>query len=105
MKNTLRVTFKNIREIRMGSPYNVCDASFTGNWIPPLSTNDWQNIKAVSPDKQKMALVLWNTAGNYPGFHIVRIDVKNKKYHKTKRIYGICKSFIGIMAISFGKNR
>lgn len=92
MKPKLRVRFRNKREIRMGSPYSICDISFSGEWIPPLPETDWQDRKAVSPDGETMALVLWNTAGNCPGFHVIRIDLKNRTYHKTKRIMGICKS-------------
>jgi hypothetical protein len=91
MADKLRVRFSNIGEIRMGSPYNVCDVSFYGDWIPSLPTTDWQDIKATSPDKKKIALVLWNATGNIPGFHIIRIDIQSESYHKTKRILGLCK--------------
>lgn len=91
MKKGLKVKFLNVREIRMGSPYNLCEIKFEGEWIPPLPTEDWQDLKAQSPDGRYLALVQWNTKGNIPGFHIVRIDKKRKKYHKTKRIMGLCK--------------
>ena len=91
MNRGLRVRFLNVREIRMGSPYNLCEIEFDGEWIPPLSTEDWQDLKAQSPDKRYLALVQWNAAGNVPGFHVVRIDTKKKNYHKTKRIMGLCK--------------
>lgn len=75
----------------MGSPYRVCDATFRGEWIPDLPPSDWQNIKAVSPDKNHTALVRWNAAGNVPGFHVIRIDVNKRRCHKTRRIMGLCK--------------
>jgi hypothetical protein len=87
----LNVKFRTVREIRMGSPYNLCEIEFEGEWIPPLPTYDWQDLKAQSPDKRYLALVQWNTFGNVPGFHVVRIDVKNRRIHKTRRILGICK--------------
>mgnify|MGYP006305371023 CR=1 FL=1 len=90
-KEKLTIKFKNIREIRMGSPYQVCEISFKGEWIPPLPDYDWQDIKAISPDKNQIALVRWNTLGNIPGFHIIRINVEKKSYHKTRKIIGICK--------------
>jgi hypothetical protein len=76
----------------MGSPYNVCEIEFQGEWIPPLQDYDWQDLKVQSPDKRYLALVQWNTKNNQPGFHIVRIDTKDKRYHKTKRIMGLCKN-------------
>jgi hypothetical protein len=91
MKQALRVRFQNVREIRMGSPYNLCDIKFEGEWIPPLPKEDGQNLKAHSPDNRYLALVQWNTTNNQPGFHIVRLDTHRKKYHKTKRIMGLCK--------------
>ena len=91
MEKGLRVKFHNVREIRMGSPYNLCEITFKGEWIPPLSTEDWQDLKAQSPNGRYLALVQWNTEGNIPGFHVVRIDTKKRKYHKTKRIMGLCK--------------
>lgn len=91
MQETLSVEFQNVREIRMGSPYNLCEIKFEGKWTPPLPTEDWQDLKAYSPDNRYLALVQWNTRGNIPGFHIIRIDTKKKIFHKTKRIFGICK--------------
>jgi len=91
MSRALRVTFRNVREIRMGSPYSVCEIRLNGEWVPPLPVTDWQNIKAASPDNRYVALVRWNAAGNQPGFHVVRIDTKARKYHKTKRIAGLCR--------------
>jgi hypothetical protein len=75
----------------MGSPYNICSIVFHGIWKPNLPATDWQNIKAYSPDRKHLALIRWNAAGNYPGFHIFRIDIENRTYHKTKRMFGLCK--------------
>lgn len=86
----LRVIFRNIREIRMGSPYNVCEVEFCGDWLPPLDDHDWQDIKAESPDGRYLALVQWDSRGNSPGFHVVRIDSKRRRLHRTKRIEGVC---------------
>jgi hypothetical protein len=91
MSKDLRIKFVNVREIRMGSPYNLCEIRFSGEWIPPLPTEDWQDLKAISPDGRYVALVMWNTKGNLPGFHVVRIDTRKRKYHKTKRIMGLCR--------------
>ena len=90
MGRSLRIKFLNVREIRMGSPYNLCEIRFEGDWIPPLPTEDWQDKKALSPDGRYVALIRWNTKGNRPGFHVVRIDTKRRKYHTTKRILGLC---------------
>lgn len=76
----------------MGSPYNLCEIQFEGDWIPPLPVTDWQDIKATSPDHRHLALVRWNAAGNVPGFHVIRIDIGKRTYHKTKRIMGLCRA-------------
>lgn len=91
VKKGLRVRFRNVREIRMGSPYRVCAIAFEGDWIPPLPADDWQDLRAASPDGRHLALVRWNTEGNVPGFHVVRIDTKMRTFHKTRRILGLCK--------------
>lgn len=91
MTRQLEVKFKNVREIRMGSPYRLCEIEFTGKWIPPLPAEDWQDLAARSPDGRYLALIRWNTEGNTPGFHVIRIDTKKKVYHKTKRILGLCR--------------
>lgn len=90
MKQQLRVKFNNKQEIRMGSPYNMCEITFSGEWIPVLPKDNWQDIKAASANGRYIALVQWNTKQNQPGFHIVRIDTQLKNYHKTKRIFGLC---------------
>ena len=74
----------------MGSPYRTCKIRFYGDWIPDLPADDWQDIKASSPDGRHLALVRWNAAGNTPGFHIVRIDTLRKKHHTTRRMTGFC---------------
>ena len=64
MKQALQVRFQKVREIRMGSPYNLCEIKFEGEWIPPLPKEDGQNLKAHSPDHRYLALVQWNTTNN-----------------------------------------
>lgn len=91
MMPSLQVTFRYVREVRMGSPHNTCDIEFDGAWGPPLPTEDYQDIKAESPDGSHVALIQWNTRGNTPGFHVIRIDTKRQTWHKTRRIAGICK--------------
>lgn len=76
----------------MGSPWKICSIRMKGAWIPALPTENWQDLKAISPDQRYLGLVQWNTRNNEPGFHIIRIDVHKRTFHKTKRITGICRS-------------
>jgi len=87
----LRIQFKDRQEIRQGSSWNVCEIRMTGEWVPAIPLEDWQDIKAVSLDQRYVALVQWNCKANQPGFHVVRIDTQARKYHKTRRIVGICR--------------
>jgi hypothetical protein len=70
--------FKNIEEIRMGSPYNVCDLELKGKWVPDLPEYEWQDLFAKSQNNRDLALVAWDIEKNNPGFKLIIIDLKNK---------------------------
>jgi len=76
----------------MGSPYNVCEISLSGEWLPELPVDDWQNVKARSPGGGRLALVRWNAAGNEPGFHIYVIDESRRAVDVSPRFRGCCES-------------
>lgn len=88
----LEPAFKNIEEIRMGSPYNVCDLELMGKWIPDLPAYEWQDLFANSQNNRYLALVAWAIKKNNPGFKLIIIDLKNKNIKETERITGCCKS-------------
>jgi hypothetical protein len=82
---------ENCAEIRMGSPYQVCDLKLKGSWVPKLPKYDCQNIFSQSSDRRYLALVAWDiNKNNSPGFKIVIIDSKEKTISETDRIRGCC---------------
>ena len=84
--------FTNIFEIRMGSPFNCCELSLSGNWVPELPKEGWQDKFAHDPSGRYLALILWdNSENSNPGFCVVVIDSKEKKVEKKQRIEGCCK--------------
>ncbi len=94
----MEARFQNIREIRMGSPFNICDLTLKGNWSPDLPDYDWQDIYAKSYNNRYLALVAWDIRNNTPGFRVVIIDVKDKCLKETRRIPGCCEAIEGTTA-------
>jgi hypothetical protein len=116
----IAVQFLNCGEIRMGSPFQMCGLRLTGEWTPNLGEYGWQPLYARSPDGRYLALVEWDTAGNTPGFRLVRIDEKQKSFETSQRILGCCEALNwqddaifwkafpgtqGIIEILFGKSK
>lgn len=87
----IKVSFLNIEEIRMGSPWSVCKLNLEGEWVPELPEGDWQDITASSPDMRYCALVRWNVEGNWPGFNVYIIDTDKQTVTANDRILGFCK--------------
>lgn len=88
----ITVKFKNQSEIRMGSPYNICDISITGNWTPMLPDRSWQDKTAFNSDETILALVAWDIRRNKPGFSIFYLDMNKKTIKESKRFVGCCHS-------------
>lgn len=86
----IRVRFKDVGEIRMGSPYSICRLELSGGKIPELPETDWQDRRAYSPDKRFLGLVRWDTPGNEPGFRIFTIDSARGTHTVSRRIKGCC---------------
>jgi len=86
----IEVRFVNCYEIRMGSPYNVCDIELNGTWVPRLPTRTWQDKCAQSPDGRYLALVYWDVSNNVPGFHTVVLDTVAHTVSENERIKGCC---------------
>ncbi len=86
----LEVRFQDCTEIRMGSPFRVCQLALRGPWIPTLGNHEWQDVTATSPDGRFVGLVYWDTVRNEPGFHIVTVDCSNQRVAISARLSGCC---------------
>ena len=86
----IRVAFQDVKEIRMGSPYNVCRIRLSGPWVPNLPNTDWQDLSAQRDDGEAVALVRWDTPNNEPGFRIVVINSQMKTVRTSQRFQGCC---------------
>ena len=87
----MEVKFLNCGEVRMGSPYNICDLELQGDWVPELPEEDWQDLTATSPDGGYVALVAWDVKpDNTPAFKMYKIDLWGKSFVKSKPIEDCC---------------
>lgn len=94
-EESIQVQFVDPIEIRMGSPYCVCQVKLSGAWVPELPSRDedFQNIEAWSDDGNYLALVQWRISEqNEPGFRILTIAIKERRLKKSRRIRGCCHS-------------
>jgi len=85
-----KIAFVNCYEIRMGSPFNICDLEIDSEWRSLLPEHDWQDKIAYSPDQRFIGLVRWDTRGNEPGFRIIILDTETKQRAESPRIDGCC---------------
>ena len=88
----LSVTFCDVAEIRMGSPFNSCRLSLNGDWIPEIGLDDYQDKYAESPGKEYLALVKWDVKQNNPGFRLVIVDSRGRTVTTSSRVSGCCQS-------------
>ena len=86
----MKVEFNNCQEIRMGSPFRVCEVVFTGLWRPKVPNDGWQNLQAESPDGRYVALVQWAANANRPGFVIYIFDTVAHNVRRLERVDGCC---------------
>lgn len=85
------LAFKNICEIRMGSPFNVAEVVLSGEYVPDLSSFTFQDIGLVDSKEGVVYLVQWEIEHNVPGFRIWRISSVEQKVYKTDKLNGCCK--------------
>lgn len=88
MKNKLKISFSNKREVRMGSPYMMADLHLEGLDIE-IPNVCWQDKFAISKDKKLVALVSFELSSNEPGFVIYLINTDKKVITKTDRNFGL----------------
>ncbi|QDT66388.1 hypothetical protein V22_36550 [Calycomorphotria hydatis] len=86
----MKVEFINCQEVRMGSPYKICDLKLEGKWVPVLPDEDWQDVICISPCSRFVGLVAWDTQKNEPGFIVYTIDIREQKYSVCDRMSGCC---------------
>ena len=88
-----RVSFSNLSDIRMGSPYNTAKVSITGGYLPSaedLTNSTFQDKAAVSDDGEVCFLIEWATAHNEPAFRVWRISNIERTLRKSVVIHGCC---------------
>lgn len=89
MSRPFIVKIKNPGEIRMGSPYNLCEIELIGFEKIKLPVGGWQDKYAWSEDSKKLVLIEWNFESNEPGFHFYIINTESGNFEKTERISGL----------------
>ena len=88
-----KITFKYIKEIWHGSPYNTADLIHTNYKNIKLETNnDWQDKFSWSPNNEFLALVKWKIIKADPGFSIILLNTKTGEMTESPRIRGCCES-------------
>ncbi len=86
-----QVTFTNIMEIRMGSPFNIADVDVKGGFFPKSGFTDFQDKFAVSQDGRVCYFVLWEVAqDNTPGFRMLRVSDHDQTATTSDRFSGCC---------------
>jgi hypothetical protein len=86
-----RVEFLDCGEIRMGSPFNICGGiRLDLDWAPNIPIGGYQDIWAASPDGRFIALVVWHTPGNVPGFVVYTIDNVERTVAHSQPQSGCC---------------
>jgi hypothetical protein len=88
----LGIRFHHVMEIRIGSPYRLCQIRWSGAWTPDLPTTDWQDWQVWQAAGHRVALVRWDTSDNQPGFRIVVIDDQMRTVDTSERFSGCCEA-------------
>src|SRR5262245_51805985 len=88
-----RVTFSEVQEIRMGSPFSLAKVTLEGDFVPDgIERYEFQNLHAVTPDGSVCYLVEWQLDGNDPGFRVWQLDALRRLFAHSTRIAGCCES-------------
>jgi hypothetical protein len=89
LKRPFQITIINPSEVRMGSPYNICEIELENFDKVKIPKGGWQDIYAWSSDSKRLVLVKWDFKDNIPGFHLVLIDTEIGNTHESQRFYGL----------------
>lgn len=89
MQLMLKIKITNRDELRMGSPYNICNIELPDLKFIDLPKAGWQDKYALSNDSKTLVLIKWNLEGNNPGFHFFIIDTITGAITRSERIAGL----------------
>jgi hypothetical protein len=84
--------FGRCREVRMGSPYNACELTFEGSWVPDLPERSWYDRWARDPEGRYLALVAWDPEGDEPAFRVWVVDTRARTVVVGPRFVGFCEA-------------
>ncbi|HTZ72383.1 MAG TPA: hypothetical protein VMB47_00550 [Candidatus Aquilonibacter sp.] len=90
----INVKVSNREEIRMGSPFQICQLTIAGVALPELPLDGWTPIFATSFDGTAVALTRWDILENKPGFRLILVKQGQTKIQESARISGCCESLV-----------
>lgn len=88
LKRPFQIVFKDLSEIRMGSPYNAGKVEIIGTDKIQLPEASWQDKYAWSDDSKKLVLVKWESSGALPVFRLFIIDTETGATQESIRMLG-----------------
>lgn len=91
-KRPFDIRLTNVGEVRMGSPYNLCNIELVGKHNIKLAQTGWQDLYAWTEDSKRLVLVKWDFENNEPGFHLFLVNSENGKTLESPRIFGLPES-------------
>lgn len=87
-----KISFSDISEIRMGSPFNRASVSLIGSFTPSLEGYEFQDVGLVFDNGQRCALCQWVLVGNEPRVKIWILDQESKGVSISQWIDGAYRS-------------
>jgi hypothetical protein len=92
-KRPFDIDIFNSNEIRMGSPFNICEIKLRGTEIQ-IPEGGWRDKFEWSLDNKFLVLIQWNIDKlNDPGFNFYIIDISKQSVQISERIKGIIEDF------------
>ena len=88
----VEIKLSNISEVRMGSPYNMCDIEIISAANFQLPKSGWQDKYAWSEDFKKLALIRWDFTNNEPGFRLYIVNFETNLFQEFSRSLGLPKN-------------
>jgi len=89
-----KLSFNNISEVRMGSPFNKANVTLVGSYVPSLAGKEFQDVGLVCKNGIKCAIVQWDLVENEPRFKIWILDQETEKASISEPIVGACISLM-----------
>jgi hypothetical protein len=85
-----KISFSNLVEVRMGSPFSIASVHLSGGFVPDLPERTFQDIALLNPTGSICFLVQWQTDDGNAGFVVWRLSNETKSVDFSKRIVGCC---------------